>query len=912
MNNTSTRRFELTAVVAGIATALAAIPGAAEAQQAQGSDAEPVLEEIVVRGIRRSLQSSLSKKRNSVGVIDVVTARDINRFPDENVAEALQRLPGISITRDKGEGKLISVRGLAPAFSPAVWNGREVASGRTDTAALTSVSSGAGRSFAFNVLPSEVIGGLTVHKTLTPDLVEGGIGGLVEIETRKPLDLKERVISTSFQGQYDAKSDSVKPRIAGLFSDTYADDTIGVLFGAVYSERVLREDQLWAWGWFRNGIDDLSTPGVDYPDGIFPWDDGSTFVEQESNRFGITSAFEYQPTDNFRITLDGFYTEFDSVSVENHQSTRWTIDNFSPFKAYNVTVDPATGGLLTASFNDPSGANNIPIQISTNNEVFELDTKTLAVGGNLQWNKGPFDLALDVAYSEARSDSVNYYVRFTGGFQVEYNRAIGADLPNYVVDRPQTGAGLLDPASFRFLDSWYRKDPIDDEVFQTRLDASYNLGSRFGKGMFTSIDAGVRLSTRKKAQDDRLCGTCNDILRSNITTMQGLPLARSLAGDYFANESASLIRDMAFPDSKALFEQYGLFSQPLENFTNVYTIEEDTVAAYVKANLDFSESFAPLSGNIGVRLVRTKSDATGELPNRIRIERNVLLERVGTFSTVGRTYDYVLPSLTLRYDVADNVVVRGSIARSLTRPELDKLSPRLSFDLADPPTASSGNPLLDPFTAWNFDLSAEWYISDLSAVSVALFRKDIDGFVFSSTRSNEEIAGQVFAVVTRPQNAASAQIDGIEIAMQQDFGFLAPLDGFGALLNVTLLDSSTEFDAGFNSAGRGIQDFEGLSDFTANAVLFYEKERLSARVAYNYRSDYLETRNFIFSARSVDGFGQLDASFAFRLKDNWSLFVEGVALNNPRQLRFDDGMKGLPSTVIDTQYRILFGIRGTL
>lgn len=912
MNNTSTRKFELTAAAASVAAALAALPGVAPAQ---GTEAEPVLEEIVVRGIRRSLQSSLSKKRHSVGVVDVVTARDINRFPDENVAEALQRLPGISITRDKGEGKLISVRGLAPAFSPAVWNGREVASGRTDTAALTSVSSGAGRSFAFNVLPSEVIGGLTVHKTLTPDLVEGGIGGLVEIETRRPLGLKDRVISASFQGQYDAKSDSVKPRIAGLFSDTYADDSIGVLFGAVYSERVLREDQFWAWGWFRNGIDDLSTPGVDFPDGIFPWDDSSTFVEQESTRLGIISAFEYRPADNFRITLDGFYTEFDSTSVENRQDTRWTIDNFSPFKAYNVTVDPATGGLLTASFNDPGGANNIPVQISSANEIFDLDTKTLAVGGNLQWSKGPFDLKLDVAYSKARSESVNYYVRFTGGFQVEYNRAIGADLPSYVVNQPQSGQGLSDPASFRFLDSWYREDPIDDEVFQTRLDASYrldHLGSRFDKGVFTSIDAGLRFSAREKAQDDRICNTCNDILRGNITTMEGLPLARSLAGDYFANESTSLIRNIVFADSKALFEQYGLFREPLENFTNVYTIEEGAIAAYVKANLDFSESFAPLSANIGVRFVRTKSDATGELPNRIRIERNVLLERVGTFSTIGRTYDYVLPSLTLRYDVMDDVVLRGSIARSLTRPELDKLSPRLSFDLADPPTASSGNPLLDPFTAWNFDLSAEWYISDLSAISVALFRKDIDGFVFSSTRSNEEIAGQVFAAVTRPQNAASAQIDGIEVAVQQDFGFLAPLDGFGALLNVTLLDSSTEFDTGFDAAGRGIQDFEGLSDFTANAVLFYEKERLSARIAYNYRSDYLETRNFIFSARSVDDFGQLDASFAFQLKDNWSLFVEGVALNNPRQLRFDDGKKGLPSVVIDTQYRILFGIRGNI
>ena len=906
MSNTLTRKFELTAMAVSVAVALAATPGVAPAQQAQGTDAEPVLEEIVVRGIRRSLQSSLSKKRNSVGVVDVVTARDINRFPDENVAEALQRLPGISITRDKGEGKLISVRGLAPAFSPAVWNGREVASGRTDTAALTSVSSGAGRSFAFNVLPSEVIGGLTVHKTLTPDLVEGGIGGLVEIETRRPLDLNERVISASFQGQYDAKSDSIKPRIAGLFSDTYADDTIGVLFGAVYSERVLREDQFWAWGWHRNGIDDLSTPGVDFPNATFPWDDGSVFIEQESTRLGLTSAFEYQPTDNFRMALDGFYTEFDSTSIENRQSTRWTgaagyRSNNSPFKAYNVTVDPATGGLLTANIRDP-------IQIATSNEVFNLDTETLAIGGNLQWDKGPFEVELDLSYSKARSDSVNYYVRFGGGFQVEYNRAPGADLPNYVVHSPQSGSGLLDPASFRFVDSWYRKDPTDDEVSGARLDVSYNLDN----GVFTSIDTGVRFSTREKSQEDRICFTCNDILKRNITTMEGLQLARSLAGDYFSSESVSLIRNGVFADSTALFRRYGLFDQTLRDFTNVYTIKEDTIAAYVKANFDFSESFGPLSGNVGIRFVKTKSDATGPSPTRVRIKNNVLLENVITSSTIGRTYDYALPSLTLRYDLADSFVIRGSIARSLTRPELDKLAPRVSFNLAEPPTASLGNPLLNPFTAWNFDLSAEWYISDLSAISVALFRKDIDGFVFSNTRSNEEIAGQLFAAVTRPENAASAQIDGIEIAIQQDFGFLAPLDGFGGLLNVTLLDSSTKFDRGFDTTGRGIQNFEGLSDLTANTVLFYEKERWSARIAYNYRSDYLETRSFIFSARSVDDFGQLDASFAFQLNDNWSLFVEGVGLNNPRQLRFDDGKKGLPSVVIDTQYRVLFGIRGNI
>ena len=900
MENTLIRKFELTAMAAGVAAALAATAGVALAQS------DDMIEEVVVTGIRASLNRALDMKRSADGIVDAISAEDISKFPDENVAESLQRLPGVSITRDKGEGKLISVRGLGPEFSPSMWNGRELAAGRTDTAALTAVSSGAGRAFAFNVLPSELVGGLVVHKTLSADLVEGGIGGLVEIQTRKPLDVGNSV-SFSLQGTYDEQSETTKPKGSILFSDTFADDTMGILVGASYSERVLREDQFWSWGWFRSGIDDLGTPGVDFPStqGAHPFTDASTFVEQTSERFGVSSSFQYSPSERFDLVVDALYTIFDSRNIENRrEEARWSNNgNITPFRANNVVIDPATGGLLSATLNN--------VQVGTANEVFDLNTKTLAVGANAAWSFDPLTVDFDISYSTAKSDSLNWNARYAGIFDtVRYTRAPGQDIPSYVHGPSAGGTGVGDPASYTFLDSFLRDDPSEDEAFSGLVDVDYVLGS----AVITSLEAGVRFSVREKDQKDAVCTTvCNDLIKAAYPGLSGVPLVKSLGEGFFSGDSASLFRGGPFGDSTFIYNQLNLFNQPRQNFTNVYNIREQTIAGYLKANYDLTEVLAPISGNFGVRVVRTETDATGFLPQKVVINNNILEEQVGDFSTVNRSYDYVLPSFSAKYDLTDDIVLRGSISRSLTRPELDKLSPRLSFDLADPPNANSGNPGLDPFTAWNYDLSAEWYVGDYSIIAVAGFIKEIDGFVFDSSRQNVVIAQQLFASVTRPENASSATIKGVEFAVQQDLSFLPePLDGFGVILNYTYLDSKTAFDPGFDDAGRGIQNFEGLSDHTANVVLFYEKGAFTARVAYNYRSDYLETRNFIFSARSVDNFGQLDANISYDLNDKFNLFVEGVVLNSPRLSRFDDGSKGLPSTIIDTSPRIFFGVRGLL
>ena len=659
----------------GVAAALTATAGVALAQS------DDMIEEVVVTGVRASLNRALDMKRSADGIVDAISAEDISKFPDENVAESLQRLPGVSITRDKGEGKLISVRGLGPEFSPSMWNGRELAAGRTDTAALTAVSPGAGRAFAFNVLPSELVGGLVVHKTLSADLVEGGIGGLVEIQTRKPLDVGSSV-SFSLQGTYDEQSETTKPKGSILFSETFADDTMGILVGASYSERVLREDQFWSWGWFRSGIDDLGTPGVDFPStqGAHPFTDASTFVEQTSERFGVSSSFQYSPSERFDLVVDALYTIFDSRNIENRrEEARWSNNgNTTPFTANNVVIDPATGGLLSATLNNA--------QVGSANEVFDLNTKTLAVGANVAWSFDPLTVDFDISYSTAKSDSLNWNARYAGIFDtVRYTRAPGQDIPSYVHGSSAGGTGVGDPASYTFLDSFLRDDPSEDEAFSGLVDVDYALGS----AVITSLEAGVRFSVREKDQKDAVCTTvCNALIAAAYPRLSGLPLVESLGEGFFSGDSASLFRGGPFADSTFIYNQLNLFNQPRQNFTNVYNIREQTIAGYLKVNYDLTEVLAPISGNFGVRVVRTETDATGFLPQKIVINNNILEEQVGDFSTVNRSYDYVLPSFSAKYDLTDDIVLRGSISRSLTRPELDKLSPRLSFDLADPPSAN--------------------------------------------------------------------------------------------------------------------------------------------------------------------------------------------------------------------------------
>jgi TonB-dependent receptor len=864
------------------------------------------IEVITITGIRGSLSKAINAKRFSDDIVDSISSEDIGKFPDENIAESLQRLPGISITRDKGEGKFISVRGLSPEFSPSTLNGRQLASGRTDTAAITSLSSGSSRAFAFNVLPSELVGEVKVYKSLSADLIEGGIGGLVEIKTRKPFDFDARVIGGSLEFSYDDKSGDTNPKGSLFFTDTSDDGTMGLLVSTSYSERTLREDQFWSWGWANAGIDNLDTESVDidYPDGFFPWEDATTFVESTSERLGISAAFQYDPNDAFELNADMLYSDFDSINTENRAANRWTVNNSSPFSAYGAIVDPNTNGLISAS-STSLGQPDRPYEITTSNEVHKLSTKTLALGANLAWTYNDLKIAVDLSYSKAESKSENRNVRFRGDFNIDYTRDPKADLPNYDVK-----GNLLDPTVYTFLDVSIQDDPVTDETQALRLDLNYNLNL----GFFTSIDSGIRYSVNEKDQKNSSCNACNDVLRNKNLTLSDVPLVKLPDGGFFENESVELIRDFLVADTAGVIEQYGLEDVPFDDrISSIYNIEEKTTAGYVKLNYALDTSL-PISGNFGLRVVKTKSNATGALPTKLRIESNLLLEQKGTFSTISNSYTEVLPSMTIRVEINDEVIIRSSIAKAITRPELNLMSPRFDFNLANPPTATGGNPELDPFTSWNYDISAEWYFSNIGYISAAFFYKDIEGFVANTTTLNETVAEQFFLSISRPVNASDAKIKGIELTWQQEYGFLPkPFNGLGTILNHTYIDSDTAFNSDFTpQVGQTLTGFEGLSKHTSNAVIFYEQGPFAARLAYNYRSDYLENSTYIFSSRSVDSFGQLDASVSYELNDNWEVTLESTGLNEPRLRKFDAGQKNLPSVVIDNGRRFFLGIRGKL
>lgn len=888
-----------------VAVCAALTSGASFAQEVKTTADTKEVEVITVSGIRGSLSKAVNAKRFSDGVIDVISSEDIGKFPDENVAESLQRLPGISLQRDKGEGKFISVRGLSPEFSPATLNGRQLASGRTSTASVTARSAGSSRAFAFNVLPSELVGGVEVYKSLSADLVEGGIGGLVEIKTRKPFDFDEQTLGGSFEASYDDKSGDTNPKGSFFFTDKNEDDTMGILVSASYSERTLREDQFWAWGWFNKGVDNLNTPEVDHPDGFFPWEDATTIAESTSERLGVSAAFQWEISDKFEFNADVLYSNFDSQNTENRAAIRWTVDNNDPFSAYGATVDPATGGLNSAS-STSAGLADKPFEIVTTNELHSVETETTVVGANLAYTGDDWTVIGDIAYSKAESASEFGNLRFAGHFNIDYTRASGADLPSYDVQ-----GDLLDPSAFNFLDAGFGSDPVTDESYSARIDANYTLDGDY----ITSIDVGVRYNVNEKDQYSAGCNSaCNNVLSDLNLTMADVETVTLPGGGFFEDDNVDLIRDFLVADTQKAIDKYNLGSIPHEDsISAIFNIKETTIAAYAKANYSLDTSI-PISGNFGIRVVQTDMDATGALPTKIRIEDNIVVEQEGTFSTVSNSYVEVLPSATIKLDISDELIVKGSVAKGLTRPDLSLLSPKFNFNDSEPPSGSGGNPELDPFVSWNYDLSAEWYFSDIGYISGAVFYKDITGFVSNTDTFNETVAGQEFFKVSRPENTSDAKLKGLEFTWQQGYDFLpGALSGLGTIFNHTYIESSTSFSDGYKPVeGQTAAPFEGLSKNTTNAVVFYENGPFSARLAYNYRSSFLENANLIFSARSVDAYGQLDASISYDINDNWTVTLEGTGLNEPRLKKYDASMKGLPSVIIDNGMRFSLGIRGKL
>jgi iron complex outermembrane receptor protein len=894
----------------GVALCAALLAGPAMAQSTQ-SDAP--LEEVTVTGIRQSLSTSAELKRESSIVQDSISQEDLGKFPDANIAESLQRIPGVSIDRSNGEGKFVTVRGLGPQFNSVLFNGRTLASDNF------------GREFSFDLLAAELISGADVYKTSLGRLPEGGIGATINLHTAKPLDLDGFRSVVSAKGNYESNNEEVTPQVFGLISNTFADDTLGLLGSVSYQERNVSFDSVTTGGWLPNT--DVGPAGNPIATDTYAprnMDVGNSADERK--RLGITLVGQYRPSDTLTLTLDGLYNNFESDS-ENRALGAW----FEPSQYTSATID---GNRTVTSLTTNGNADMI-----VSNSL--RDTTTKQIGFNTDWK--PSDLihvSFDATTSKAENDGVgtNYFTVI--GIPTSYSYAVptGDGMPSVFGFTP----GALTNASLGRSHLAQREgEAASDRVREFRLDTEFMTEG----GALKAVRLGAAHTARKL--ENQGGGTLNvGCLYCGYPTLVDPSLMRTFTLDglsggnvphtfltydpdaylaYLSSPASLAARDQAMglaPGTSAaqLAEDsqgngYNAVANPPDS------VDEKTYSLYTELDVEGTIGGLDWFLNLGGRYTHTDLNSQSQqrqlldlllIPNDPTLF-NAVYANNGEFVAVDQdaSYDEFLPSLNLRVNLTPEVLLRIGASKTLTRPALDDLRPVTSYNTTRPASleSSGGNPNLKPYLSTNFDVSVEWYPTPTTTLSAAPFYKHVNDFIV--TTIEQEIVPienaddiPVGGVITgpneatfsaaRPRNAEAANIWGLELNLVHTFDNLPGWwSGFGTALNATFVDTNRDFGSISPEVRFAVV---GLSD-SKNATIFYEKYGFSARIAYNRRE------GFLYSIAEGSGseplfvrtYDQVDASVSYDVTDNATVFIEGTnILDNEyvRTARFDNQIRG--------------------
>lgn len=817
-------------------------------------DEKPVssglLDEVVVSGIRSSLRESLETKRGAAAVLDVITSEDIGKFPDKNVADSLQRIPGISVDRIWGEGRDIFVRGTDNTLNRTLMNGQSVAS------AYWWANDNPSRGFNYDILASELVSSLEVHKSPEADLDEGSIGGLVNVRTRRPMDLPAFTFRASAEAQYSELPDTIDPQASGLASWRNTENTFGVLASLSYQGRKMRRDGLEAFP--DNTLFDVTDQNGNVTEDVYSvWGGGSAIFQQDRERITANATLQFRPTDAWDVTLNYVNSDMD---MDNYNQNYLFMPGGYKLPAAGARVTnpvfvPTSDGrqaLVGGTLEDPStaGAAIEPIYRKSfiKSQVVDLDGAFQAEGWRLHGQAG-------FTSAEGGSDrDQNYW--FEGNTREVINlqpNAIEVAYPD--LDATDPADLTLVPANLR---DWVRKMEEDEFYAQGDLEIDVN------RGFFKSFKTGLKFRD-DTIENNRSVGVVSPD-NPNFATLAAITMdqvSNSLTpGLHGESATAGSLTRYAWLDG-ALAEQVINPLLDLQySFDQLayYKVEEQIGAAYVKGNFETGK----LRGNLGARAVRTQQDSTAFIN--------------GALGTVSRSYTEILPSLNVVYGLTDTVLLRGAVSRAMARNTFQDLSANITIN-ATTGSASAGNPFLDPVTADQFEFGAEWYFADASLVSATYFWKSLDTFIYKRT-GTEVIEGQTLDV-TRPFNSDDgADIQGVELQWQQALG-----GGFGALVNYTLTDASVD-----PVEGQAKLKLQGNSEHQLNASAYFENNRFSARLSYNYRSDAYGTLT-MGSQIVTDAYRQLDATASFDVTRDVSLYFAAVNLTNEViYQRTDDGI----------------------
>ncbi|ATY32693.1 TonB-dependent receptor [Sphingomonas psychrotolerans] len=846
-----------------LALAIAA-PAWAQAQDAAATDVPEAEQEIVVTGIRASLSSAQSLKRNADTVVDSIVAEDIGKLPDVNVSEALQRITGIQVQRDVGEGAgRVQIRGLGSVETTI--NGRD---------AFTGVD----RTFNLQNLPAELLSRLDVYKAPTANLLEGGLGGTIDIRTRRPFDFPNSVVTGSARARYADLAKKWDPMVSILMSDRYDSPIgeIGLLVAAAYQQRSYRQD-FNITGAPVPRTDLIAGQTVNSPNGSY-----KVQVLGQRRRVGLNAALQWQAAPNLMFYLEGQYSRFRTEQDQNGLLIQSNRNANQPTLrvpvAGSFTTIEGTNNLATGSF-----ANQPFSLIGVSRDLLD-ENQTYAFGGEWHNDSGlkvSFDLSYDKSYSE-----LDYRELDLLGVAPRYNQDTTTDVPSFSLD----GVDLNNLANFTAGPLTQNVNQSYGKQYAGRLDVTYDLPG----GFLSQIAVGARYADRSAIfYPTRFF---QNPVSNNVSNVSQF-LIQNPVDDFFQSSASGVSFPQSFqiadPDAlRGNFETIrtalGITALPAITPLGIFDISEKTLAGYAMAKYQFEIGGIPIDGNVGVRVIKFRGTLTGNTATFISVTNpvtGVVTRTQNGFAPINeepRRTD-VLPSFNLRARFTDELQLRLGASRVLTRPGFSSLTPSLTLVPAQG-AGSGGNPFLKPFTANQVDASLEYYFSKTGSVSLAGFYKWVNAFTSTTIETNVDIGGILYNI-TRPINSGKGFVRGLEVGGQTFFDFLpGALDGFGVQANYTFVDSETP--TLLNGAPTPLGS---LSKHSYNVSALYEKFGLSARVAYNWRSKFLEG-TFAGTPPAIPagpiyrkGYGWLDASINYDISDNVTVTFEGSNLLRTRR-----------------------------
>lgn len=876
--------------------------------------------EIIVTGIRGSLQRNMDIKRAASGVVDAISAEDIGKFPDANVADSLQRLPGVSIQRSgpRGEANGVTVRGFGGDFNDTQFDGRHL-----------STASGA-RSVDFSTIGSDFVSEMSVYKTPEVTLGASAIGATINVMMPKPFDHKGFELAAKASGAVQNRNGNVRPSGAMLISNTFADDTFGVLAYAAYRRVDTTTNQVFIPGWigkkfFPCQVKAACTTAELDPNnatrvGWFPQQVGANQVTSKDERFDGRLAFQWQAGENVVLTVDDNFSR-QTIHTDTYGYGAW----FNGDDLRNVKYD---GNGTVVDFNQ------FGTPMDFNAGIQRTINQTNITGINLKWEatsnlKFDFDGSISRSILNPGNDGYNDNMDIGYGGTNPGGPFVSTNGTSSTILGANTGLAILGPSKnnlpsihdigpagniARFTD----QSVIGNHVIVRGAPYNTDLVKQF-KAVGTwqqdglKIDFGARYSEDKFHQESQNTfingtfaryagygapsGRTGSIAPLPANIYQGIINTNNFIPGFKGTVAPAIIKYNPYAVYN-LLDPSGKTVGPALDPSTVLTVTEKTWAGFVRFAVDTDLGSMPFHFSAGVRDEYTKLEATaiGQLPvNLVRSDNDPTLITVGTYTaqqpiTNSTTYNYLLPAFDVKLEIDPKFVLRLDASRTLTRPNLSYLKPNLSLGTLRKGSlaASGGNPNLKPYLADNFDIAGEFYYQQNSYISVDFFLKYISNFIVGGVKT-QTINGVIDPFTGQPAqfqvdskvNGPDGTVKGVEVAIQQVFGD----SGFGFNANATLVSTNRDFNtADISGSAFAIT---GLAN-SANLVAFYDKHGFQARVALNWRDSYLlalgQTQGGTFGAEpvNVNQQTQIDASASYDVTKQFTVFAEGTNLNNSK------------------------------